>query len=1120
MSMESSGKRDDATDELQNRLTAANRELVRVNERLREMEEWSRALRERVNNLEEVLLRDLDKPRRVAIFGTGEGGRQALESCARYEWTPQYIVDNNREKWGKEALGLPVHDPQVLIRRDFDLIIVASQPGRAAISTQLEAMGFNLISDFITLRELEILPAYGQSVNEGLSQWLKQRDNAPEVDISQPLRIAVSDKPEVSVIIPVHNQIEYTYRCLKSIALNAPAIPFEVIVVDDASTDDTLRVLGKAEGVRVIANERNAGFIRSCNAGAKAAKGAFLHFLNNDTEVLPGWLDELVKTFDENKSVGIAGSMLIYPNGRLQEAGAIIWRDKMAWNYGRGDHPDKPEYNYVREADYISGASVMIPAALFSELGGFDEIYVPAYCEDADLALKVKKKGLKTYFQPFSKIIHHEGRSCGVDLSSGVKSYQVRNMQTLFARWDSDLAGHRPAGENPLLEKDRAVGKRALIVDTATPTPDRDCGSLETVSFIGILQSLGYHVTFFPDNLLHMGEYTAVLQRMGVECLYAPYYNRLSKYAERMGDVFDVVFVQRHSVFQAVFDDLKKWLPSAKIIFNPVDLHFLRERREAQTLGDNELLLKSDNTLRQEIAMIEKADGVMARSDVERRLIEEQTDATTIFTIPSVHPEAMDALASYKGYDDRKDIAFLGGFRHSPNADAVKHFVKNIFPAVRAALGDVVFRVYGSDITPDVLELASESVAVHGYIEDVSECYDNCRVFVAPLRYGAGVKGKIALAFLHGAPCVTTDIGAEGFELVDGQSAIIANGDDDFARAVIGLYNDRALWERISRNGMEHCRSLCSFESNVKRFSEIIERLRSTGKKGTQQSQAPTGGRWRYIPDSAIVIDEYPVDPKPRFGWGKPPHPQLERIIAEGSDRYRVALDGFLAYAERFARISVNADDESGAKAPHWLNSWFPGLDAISVYGMLARYNPKTYLEVGSGNSTKFARRSIGDNSLRSYILSIDPQPRAEINSICDEIMREPLENADLAVFDRLAEGDVLFIDNSHRSFQNSDVTVFFTEVLPRVAPGVIIGVHDIFLPYDYPPHWKERYYNEQYLLACYLLGGGDCEILLPNSYISHTHELLDVLNPVWKDPRLKGIDPFGGAFWFRKKKR
>lgn len=860
MSVEPGGKRDEAVEELQNRLMATNRELVRVNERLKEAMEWSRALRDRVNNLEEVLLRDLDKPRDVVIFGTGEGGRQALESCARYEWKPLYIVDNNREKWGKESLGLPVHDPQALARRDFDLVIVASQPGRVAISAQLEAMGFNLISDFITLRELEAMPAYGQSVNEGLSQWLKQRDTALEVDINQPLRLAVSGRPAVSVIIPVHNQIEYTYRCLKSIERNPPAAPFEIILVDDASTDDTLRVLGRVEGISVVVNEKNAGFIRSCNAGAKTAKGAYLHFLNNDTEVLPGWLDELVKTFDEHKYVGIAGSMLVYPNGRLQEAGAIIWRNNMAWNYGRGDHPDRPEYNYAREADYISGASVMIPAVLFSELGGFDEIYAPAYCEDADLALKVRKKGLKTYYQPFSKIIHHEGRSCGVDISSGVKSYQVKNMQTLFARWGADLAGHRPPGESPLLEKDRGAVKRALVVDSATPTPDRDCGSLETISFIGILQSLGYHVTFFPENLLHMGEYTARLQRMGVECLYAPYCARLGKYAERMGDVFDIVFVQRHAVFQAVLGDLEKWLPSAKIIFNPVDLHFLRERREAETLGDDELLRKSSQTLRQEIALIEKADCVMARSDVERKLIEEQTGSAAIFTIPSVHPEAMDGLLPHKGYGDRKDIAFLGGFKHSPNADAVKHFVKNIFPAVRDALGDVVFRVYGSDVPPDVLELASGNVVVHGYVEDVGECYDHCLVFVAPLRYGAGVKGKIALALLHGAPCVTTDIGAEGFGLVDGHSAMIKNDDNDFARAVVELYSDRALWERISRNGMEHCRSLCSFDANIKRFSEMIEALCSTGKRGIKQSQARTGGRWRHIPDNPLTIGEHPAE--------------------------------------------------------------------------------------------------------------------------------------------------------------------------------------------------------------------------------------------------------------------
>lgn len=206
---------------------------------------------------------------------------------------------------------------------------------------------------------------------------------------------------------------------------------------------------------------------------------------------------------------------------------------------------------------------------------------------------------------------------------------------------------------------------------------------------------------------------------------------------------------------------------------------------------------------------------------------------------------------------------------------------------------------------------------------------------------------------------------------------------------------------------------------------------------------------------------DYPIHPKPRYGHGKPPHPQLTEILARRNDEYAKTLRQFATLAEAVSRIPVDQDARDPIK-PHWNNTWFEGIDALSVYGFLATTNPKRYFEVGSGNSTKFARQAIRDHGLRTQITSVDPYPRAEINSICDTIVRQPLEDIDITAVDQLEDGDVLFVDNSHRIFTNSDATVVFLDIMPRLKPGVLLGIHDIMLPHDYPPDWTGRFYSEQ----------------------------------------------------------
>src|SRR4249919_2283711 len=258
------------------------------------------------------------------------------------------------------------------------------------------------------------------------------------------------ETPLASIVVPVYNQLDVTLRCLHALARSGDAARYELIVVDDASSDDSATALPAIAGLRYLRNASNLGFVDSCNAGAALARGEFLVFLNNDTEVQPGWLDALLATFADFPRTGLAGSMLVYPDGRLQEAGGLVFSDGSAANYGRFGDPAHPAYGFVRATGYCSGAALALPRALFASLGGFSTEYRPGYYEDTDLAMRVREQGLAVRYQPASVVVHHEGLSAGTDIGRGMKAAQVVNRDKFLQRWRPVLQsshGAPPTGD-------------------------------------------------------------------------------------------------------------------------------------------------------------------------------------------------------------------------------------------------------------------------------------------------------------------------------------------------------------------------------------------------------------------------------------------------------------------------------------------------------------------------------------------------------------------------------------------------------------------------------------------------------------------------------------------------
>ncbi len=636
------------------------------------------------------------------------------------------------------------------------------------------------------------------------------------------LRFPKETQPVISIILVFYNQAHLSLLCLQSILEHAD-VPYELVIVDNNSTDASGELLARLEHAKVVRNSDNVGFVKAVNQGAQQCAGEYLLLLNNDALLEPNALSSALAVFKQEPATGAVGAMIKMLDGNLQEAGCIIWNDGACLGYGRGASPLLPEFRFRREVDYCSGAFLLFTRQLYDELGGFDEAFAPAYYEESDFCIRLQKKGLRVIYNPDSQITHYEFASSGG--LEGASKLQLAHRQLLCQRHGEFLA-KKFANDPANILKARTNNSRpnVLVIDDRVPYPSLGAGYPRATHILNTLASFDLNISFYP--LLYAADDwndTYDLLDPNIEVLLDHGKPELKRFLQERQGFYQYIIVSRcHNMeyFNFVINLAPAVIQGAKLIYDAEAVTAPRDFLRQRILGAPIAEIDQQAQLKKELEQARVADMVVTVSQRESAIFQQSDFDNTLVIGHTIEPGPTPTA-----FAERSGFLFVGALRDdgSPNVDSLLWFIINVLPLIEARIPGVQVEVVGDNSAPSLATVEVDAVRFRGRMGDVNSLYDSCRVFIAPTRFAAGIPHKVHEAAAKGLPAVTTSLLATQLGWNDESQLLVADAAKDFAEQCVRLYQDQRLWELIRRGGLKAIAEDCSttrFTANLQSLFE------------------------------------------------------------------------------------------------------------------------------------------------------------------------------------------------------------------------------------------------------------------------------------------------------------
>jgi len=642
---------------------------------------------------------------------------------------------------------------------------------------------------------------------------------------SHPFNFSTDANSEVSIIIHNVNDVKLLLNCLFYIDKFDRNIPKEIIVINSKSNDETQNYLEKIKGIIIIEHEESIGLTKSINLAIENAKGKFIYLLDSHVLVQENYLSRLIEVFNIKENVGSVGSKMISIDNTIIETGNLVFENSEIVELGKSEAIDAPQFNFLRKVDFCAGSLLLRKTKENGDLNLLNENFSSPYFAEADFCLKLnKEENQDIYYHPLSEVV------C---FNNSFKAENNTDRKVFADHWNSYFINKKYVKSEKINYNAHYKTPNFIFLEENMPKPDQDSGSRRFMEIIKILQRNGHHIVLAVKHFDETkdSDYITYFQNAGVEICkdYVNAQNKIVKVEDQVVNTLsyiDVIWIFRPLGFNHWYNLIKDKISGQKIIYDMVDLHYLRLERENNYIDvvTKEREKEISFFKEKEYAGMNISDAVISISDEEKNTVSENgVKKDKIFTVSNIHKPVENVPLSFS---EREGLLFIGGYNHLPNIDAVKFLHDQIMPLVWAKNNQIKIFILGPDFPADLKEkYHSDRFQILGYQETVDFWFENSRVFVAPLRYGAGVKGKIGQALEFKLPVITTGIGAEGMSLEDAKTALISDENpQNFADKILELYDNENLWQTLHENSLLPLSkfSIETQEQNIKNMLQYL----------------------------------------------------------------------------------------------------------------------------------------------------------------------------------------------------------------------------------------------------------------------------------------------------------